>query len=104
MVDFDFENELIGSIYDCALNPSSWTAGHSAGIVLLDYSGVNDRLVRDWGPTKVWGDQWHCLVIACRKFAGNRFLALLNGRSGPSWRRGAEARIGVAHQSWRRCG
>lgn len=90
MVDFDFENELIGSIYDCALNPSSWTAtleticevlgGHSAGIVLLDYSGVNDRLVRDWGPTKVWGDRI-VEVIASIKRIHRQFLGMTSPRS-----------------------
>jgi DNA-binding CsgD family transcriptional regulator/PAS domain-containing protein len=61
------QSSLIGSIYDCALDPDLWPAtlrklcevfgGHSAGIVLLDFMGDGDRLVRDWGPTTTWAER-----------------------------------------------
>ena len=63
----DQQSALIGSIYDCALNPDLWPAtlrsvcdvlgGHSAGIVVLDFKGDEDRLVRDWGPTTIWAER-----------------------------------------------
>ena len=61
------QSALIGSIYDCALDPNLWSGtlqkicatfeAHSAGIVLLDFRGSGDRLVRDWGPTTTWGER-----------------------------------------------
>jgi PAS domain-containing protein len=64
---FALQSSLIGSIYECALDPDSWPAtlrrlcevfeGHSAGIVLLDFMGDRDRLVRDWGPTTTWAER-----------------------------------------------
>jgi len=66
-IDFAEQSSLIGSIYDCALKPDLWPAalqkicavleGHSAGIVVLDFQGPGDRLVRDWGPTTMWGER-----------------------------------------------
>lgn len=66
-IDFAEQSSLIGSIYDCALNPDLWPEalqkicsvlqGHSAGIVVLDFQGPGDRLVRDWGPTTMWGER-----------------------------------------------
>lgn len=88
--EIEFENNLIGSIYDCALNPSQWSEtmqsvcssleGHSAGIVLLDYAGHNDRLVRDWGPTKVWGDRI-AEVLESIKRIHRQFLGIQSPRS-----------------------
>lgn len=90
LADREFESDLIGSIYDCALNPSAWSGtlerlcaalnGHSAGIVLLDYHGTNDRLVRDWGPTTVWGDRI-VEVIGSIKRIHRQFLGLDASRS-----------------------
>ena len=65
--DFAEQSHLIGSIYDCALDPTLWSPtlqkicaafdGHSAGIVVLDFMGTRDRLVRDWGPTTTWAER-----------------------------------------------
>ena len=84
----DLQSELIGSIYDCTLDPDRWTltlqsicgalGGHSAGIVLLDYQGSRDRLVRDWGPTSVWGERMGVLLDSI-KVIHRQFL----GISGP---------------------
>lgn len=88
--EIDFENSLIGSIYDCALDPSRWPqtmqtlcsalGGHSAGIVLLDYAGPNDRLVRDWGPTTVWGDRIAEVIESIKKIH-RQFLGMQSPRS-----------------------
>lgn len=88
--DIDFETTLIGTIYDCALNPARWSdtlqtvcaalEGHSAGIVLLDFDGQNDQLVRDWGPTKVWGDRIP-EVIGSIKRIHRQFLGIQSPRS-----------------------
>ena len=65
--NFAEQSQLIGSIYDCALDPDLWSPtlakicavfdGHSAGVVLLDFLGTGDRLVRDWGPTTTWAER-----------------------------------------------
>lgn len=65
--DFAEQSQLIGSIYDCALDPALWSPtlqkicaaldGHSAGVVVLDFMGTGDRLVRDWGPTTTWAER-----------------------------------------------
>ena len=83
------QSDLIGSIYDCALNPAFWSetlerlcaamGGHSAGIVLLDYNGANDRLVRDWGPTAIWGDRI-AEVMGSVKRIHRQFLGLTGPR------------------------
>ena len=84
----DRESNLIGAIYDCTLYPDRWEetlqtvcralGGYSAGIVLLDYNGHRDRLVRDWGPTPVWGQRMGALLDSI-KFIHRQFL----GISGP---------------------
>lgn len=82
----DAQSELIGSIYDCAIRPDGWSdtlqrictalGGHSAGIVLLDYRAArNDRLVRDWGPTMVWGERMGSLLESI-KFIHRQFLGI----------------------------
>ena len=72
-IDFSVHSALVGSIYDCALDPDLWPAtlqrmcaafgGHSAGIILLDFKGVGDRLVRDWGPTAAGPSGWEASSI-----------------------------------------
>lgn len=82
----DAQSELIGAIYDCAIKPDGWSqtlqrictalGGHSAGIVLLDYRAArNDRLVRDWGPTTVWGERMGTLLESI-KFIHRQFLGI----------------------------
>jgi DNA-binding CsgD family transcriptional regulator/PAS domain-containing protein len=90
MVSSDFveQSQLIGSIYDCALDPTLWSPtlkklcdsleGHSAGIVLLDFLGTGDRLVRDWGPTTTWAERMGG-VLDSVKHIHRQFLGL----SGP---------------------
>jgi len=88
-VTADQQSNLIGSIYDCALDPVLWSptlerlcavmGGHSAGIVLLDFNGINDRLVRDWGPTTVWGDRM-AEVMGSVKRIHRQFLGLAGPR------------------------
>lgn len=90
LVDADQQSALIGAIYDCALDPDLWPGtlehlcqvmgGHSAGIVVLDYCGTNDRLVRDWGPTTVWGDRI-AEVMASVKRIHRQFLGLTGPRT-----------------------
>ena len=86
--ELDRQSDLIGQIYDCTINPERWTTalqaicaelgGHSAGIVLLDYQGKRDRLVRDWGPTTDWGQRM-AGVLDSVKSIHRQFL----GISGP---------------------
>ena len=81
----DHDSGLIGSIYDCAIDPTQWSdtlqtictalGGHSAGIVLLDYRSGKDRLVRDWGPTTVWGERMGGLLQSI-KFIHRQFLGI----------------------------
>ena len=82
--ELDRQSALIGAIYDCTLKPESWSGtlqtvcaeigGYSAGIVLLDYHGSRDRLVRDWGPTPIWGERMGPLLdsikLIHRQFLG----------------------------------
>lgn len=90
LIDADHQSALISTIYDCALDPDLWPAtlenlcqvmgGHSAGIVVLDYHGAHDRLVRDWGPTTVWGDRI-AEVMASVKRIHRQFLGLTGPRA-----------------------
>lgn len=82
----DAQSDLIGAIYDCAVEPQKWSdtlqrvcaalGGHSAGIVLLDYrKSHKDLLVRDWGPTTVWGERMGGLLESI-KFIHRQFLGM----------------------------
>lgn len=83
------ESELIGAIYDCALDPGAWPTalravcerveGHSAGIVVLDFKGSGDRLVRDWGPTTDWGQRM-APVLDSVKHIHRQFLGIGGAR------------------------
>jgi DNA-binding CsgD family transcriptional regulator len=68
--DSDQFSDIIGGIYDCAIEPDLWPetmseicnelGGYSAGITVLDFDShepdaIGDRLVRDWGPRADWG-------------------------------------------------
>jgi DNA-binding CsgD family transcriptional regulator len=70
--DLDRLSALIGSIYDCAIDPGLWKAtlglicdeldGHTAGILVLDYDAgkagaIGDRLVEQYGPATGWGQR-----------------------------------------------
>ena len=88
-VDFDEKSALIGSIYDCALKPDLWPAtlqrmcevfeGHSAGIVLLDFMGAGDRLVRDWGPTTDWAERMGGVLNSVKRIH-RQFLGMRGAR------------------------
>jgi DNA-binding CsgD family transcriptional regulator/PAS domain-containing protein len=83
------QSSLIGSIYDCALDPDLWPStlrrlcevfgGHSAGIVLLDFKGVGDRLVRDWGPTTTWADKMGGVLDSVKRIH-RQFLGMSGAR------------------------
>lgn len=85
----DRQSELIGAIYECALDPAHWSAtlgkicsavnGLSAGIVVLDYAGSGDRLVRDWGPAQGWGHRF-AEVTGSVKRIHRQFLGLQGER------------------------
>lgn len=88
-VDFAEQSALIGSIYDCALDPDLWPAtlekicsvlkGHSAGIVLLDFKGTDDRLVRDWGPTTTWAERMASVFESVKRIH-RQFLGMRGAR------------------------
>ena len=83
------QSSLIGSIYDCALDPDLWPStlrrlcevfgGHSAGIVLLDFKGEGDRLVRDWGPTTTWADKMGGVLDSVKRIH-RQFLGMSGAR------------------------
>src|SRR4029453_13303644 len=83
------KSALIGSIYDCALEPDLWPAtlqrmcqafgGHSAGIVLLDFVGAGDRLVRDWGPTTDWAERMGGVLDSVKRIH-RQFLGMRGAR------------------------
>jgi DNA-binding CsgD family transcriptional regulator/PAS domain-containing protein len=87
--DFAEKSALIGSIYDCALEPDLWPAtlqrvckafgGHSAGIVLLDFVGAGDRLVRDWGPTTDWAERMGGVLDSVKRIH-RQFLGMRGAR------------------------
>lgn len=87
--DFTEQSQLIGSIYDCALDPTLWPPtlqkiceafeGHSAGVVLLDFMGSRDRLVRDWGPTTTWAERI-VSVLDSIKLIHRQFLGMTGPR------------------------
>jgi DNA-binding CsgD family transcriptional regulator/PAS domain-containing protein len=88
-VEFGEKSALIGSIYDCALEPDLWPAtlqrmcqafgGHSAGIVLLDFVGAGDRLVRDWGPTTDWAERMGGVLDSVKRIH-RQFLGMRGAR------------------------
>ena len=88
-VGFGEKSALIGSIYDCALEPDLWPAtlqrmceafgGHSAGIVLLDFVGAGDRLVRDWGPTTTWAERMGGVLNSVKRIH-RQFLGMRGAR------------------------
>ena len=88
-VGFGEKSALIGSIYDCALEPDLWPAtlqrmceafgGHSAGIVLLDFVGAGDRLVRDWGPTTTWAERMGGVLDSVKRIH-RQFLGMRGAR------------------------
>jgi DNA-binding CsgD family transcriptional regulator/PAS domain-containing protein len=83
------QSSLIGSIYDCALDPDLWPSalrklcevfgGHSAGIVLLDFQGPGDRLVRDWGPTTTWAERMGGVLDSVKRIH-RQFLGMSGAR------------------------
>jgi len=85
----DQQSALIGSIYDCALNPDLWPStlrrvcdvlgGHSAGIVVLDFKGDEDRLVRDWGPTTIWAERMGGVLESVKRIH-RQFLGISGSR------------------------
>ena len=87
--DFTEQSQLIGSIYDCALDPTLWPPtlqkiceafeSHSAGVVLLDFMGSRDRLVRDWGPTTTWAERI-VSVLDSIKLIHRQFLGMTGPR------------------------
>ena len=89
--DPDRFSSLIGSIYDCAIDPDLWPktmgqicaelGGYSAGIFVLDFEAnepgtAGDRLVRDFGPPSDWdrklADVFGSLKQIHRPFLGRR--------------------------------
>jgi DNA-binding CsgD family transcriptional regulator/PAS domain-containing protein len=88
-VDLADQSALIGSIYDCALDPDLWPntmqrmcavfEGYSAGIVLLDFKGTGDRLVRDWGPTPSWAERMEGVLDSVKRIH-RQFLGLRGPR------------------------
>lgn len=86
----DKQSDLIGSIYECALDPAAWTPtlqaiceavnGLSAGIVVLDYAGRGDRLVHDWGPAQGWGNRF-AEVAGSVKRIHRQFLGIQDERA-----------------------
>jgi DNA-binding CsgD family transcriptional regulator/PAS domain-containing protein len=83
------QSALIGSIYDCALKPDLWPAtlqrvcaalgGYSAGIVVLDFQGTGDRLVRDWGPTTTWAERMAGVLDSVKRIH-RQFLGISGAR------------------------